>query len=247
MTGRRATVTRHRNAHLLRLTALAVMLVGLGACARGCTSRRPPIHPVPNMDDQPRYEAQAASAFFADGAAMQKPVEGTVARGELELRLDRELATGLGEDELPVTEMPVPVTEALLARGEERYGIYCTPCHGERADGAGMLRERSGVQVANLLADRFRAYPVGRIYDVVSNGFGLMPGYRYPLPPEDRWAIIAWVRKLQQDVGPMPPLNLEAPGAATATAAAPATGDAEGSPASPEGTPPEGSGEETPS
>jgi len=244
---RRWRARASRPTHLLRLTVMAVLLVALGSCARGCTSRRPPIHPVPNMDDQPRYEAQAASAFFADGAAMQRPVEGTVARGELGLHLNRELATGLGEDGRSVTEMPIPVTEALLARGEERYGIYCTPCHGERADGAGMLRERSGVQVANLLEDRFRAYPVGRIYDVVSNGLGLMQGYKYPIPPEDRWAIIAWVRKLQQDVGPMPPLNLEAPGAATATAAAPATGGEEGSPTSPEGTPPDGSGEETPS
>jgi mono/diheme cytochrome c family protein len=230
-----------RCAHLARLTALAVLLVALGACARGCTSRRPPIHPVPNMDDQPRYEAQAASAFFADGAAMQKPVEGTVARGELELYLNRELATGLAEDGRPVTEMPISVTDAVLARGEERYGIYCTPCHGDRADGRGVLRERAGVQTANLLEDRFRAYPVGRIFDVVSNGFGLMPSYRYPIPPEDRWAIIAWVRKLQREVGPMPPLNLEAPNAAPATAAAPATGAAEGSGGSGE------SGEETPS
>jgi mono/diheme cytochrome c family protein len=233
MTGRRA--------HLARLTALAVLLVALGACARGCTSRRPPIHPVPNMDDQPRYEAQAASAFFADGAAMQKPVEGTVARGELELYLNPELSTGLTQDGRQVTEMPIAVTEAVLARGEERYGIYCTPCHGDRADGRGVLRERAGVQTANLLEDRFRAYPVGRIFDVVSNGFGLMPSYRYPIPPEDRWAIIAWVRKLQREVGPMPPLNLEAPNAAPATAAAPATGAAEGSGGSGE------SGEETPS
>lgn len=236
-----------RNAHLLRLTALAVLLVGLGACARGCTSRRPPIHPVPNMDDQPRYEAQAASTFFADGAAMQRPVEGTVARGELELHRNRVLATGLGEDEQPVTEFPIPVTEPLLARGEERYGIYCTPCHGERADGAGVLREGSGVQTANLLEDRFRAYPVGRIYNVVTDGFGLMPGYRYPIPPADRWAITAWVRELQRQVGPMPPLTLEAPGASSAEASAPTTGGAGGGPSAAGGTASDGSGEETPS
>lgn len=211
-----------RSSHPLRLVALVVLLVGLGACARGCTSRRPPIHPVPNMDDQPRYEAQAASTFFADGAAMQPPVEGTVARGELEYLENDALYTGrLGtggavagsadgaaDSEAAdgfVTEIPLPVTDRLLARGEERYGIYCTPCHGARADGRGVLRERSGVQTANLLEDRFRAYPVGRIYDVITNGFGLMPGYKYPVPPEDRWAITAWVRKLQEAEGPMPP------------------------------------------
>lgn len=197
-------VSRSRlDAHALRLVALAVLLLTMGACVRGCTSRRPAIHPNPNMDDQPRYEAQAASAFFADGAAMQPPVEGTVARGQLDYFVDDALYTGMTAGEQPVTEIPMPVTPELMTRGEERYGIYCAPCHGDQADGRGMLRERAGVVVANLLEDRFRAYPAGQVFGVITHGVGLMAGYRYPIPPEDRWAIVAYVEKLQEEAGPV--------------------------------------------
>jgi len=216
--------TLQRRTHSLRLLALAVLLVTLGGCARGCTSRSPAIHLNPNMDDQPRYEAQAASAFFADGAAMQPPVEGTVARGELEYWENEPLYSGVSEDGEVAAEIPIAVTPEVMARGEERFGIYCGPCHGERADGRGMLRERSGVQTANLLEDRFRAYPVGQIYSVITHGVGLMSGYKHPIPPRDRWAIVAYVRQLQEAVGPMPaPGSIPAPGAAPATAAQPAT------------------------
>lgn len=195
---------RWLDAHALRLVALAVLLLMMGACVRGCTSRRPPIHPNPNMDDQPRYEAQSASEFFANGAAMQRPVEGTVARGQLDYLENDALYTGLTAGEQAVTEIPIAVTPELLARGEERYGIYCAPCHGDRADGRGMLRERAGVQVSNLLEDRFRVYPAGQVFNVITHGFGLMAGYQYPIPPEDRWAIVAFVQRLQQEAGPMP-------------------------------------------
>lgn len=200
---RGASHSRARHAHVMRLVALALVLTSLGACARGCTSRRPPIHLNPNMDDQPRYEAQAASPVFADGAAMQAPPEGTVARGEA--RTEAPMYEGVDADGNAVATFPMAVTEEMLGRGADRFQIYCTPCHGDEGDGGGMLRERSGVQTANLLEARFRAYPPGQIFQVITDGFGLMAGYRYPIPAEDRWAIVAHVRELQKRAGPVGP------------------------------------------
>lgn len=172
---------------------LGVVLL-LGGC-RGCTSSRPPIHLNPNMDDQPKLRAQAASDFFYDGAAMRQPVAGTVAREE-PVAVDA-LVTGKGPDGEPVTVLPMAVTPELLTRGRDRYGIYCTPCHGERGDGNSMLKQRSGVAAANLLDERIRSMPDGQVFDTVTHGVGLMSGYRYPVSAHDRWAIIAYVRQLQ--------------------------------------------------
>ena len=162
---------------------------------RGCTSSRPPIHPNPNMDRQPKYRAQAASPFFYDGAAMRPEVPGTVARGEL--FADPALTTGKDETGAFVTANPLAVDEALLARGEERFGIYCAPCHSARGDGKGILWDRAQIASADLHEERLRAMPDGQIFDTITNGLGLMAGYRYPIPPADRWAIIAYVRQLQ--------------------------------------------------
>jgi mono/diheme cytochrome c family protein len=131
---------------------------------------------------------------------MRAPVEGTVAR-EDPVAIDAAV-TGKGLDGAPVAASPLAVTPALLARGRDRYGIYCTPCHGERGDGKGMLNVRAGVQSASLHDERIREMPDGQIFDTVTNGLGLMPGYRYPIPAHDRWAIIAYVRQLQAGEGP---------------------------------------------
>lgn len=181
----------------VRLLTLATVLLALGGCARGCTSRRPPIDISPNMDRQPKYLPQGASSFFADGATMRPPVEGTVARGEL--FVDSALYEGKDEAGEPVAENPLPISEQLLVRGAERFQIYCAPCHGDRGDGKGMLNQRAGVNVASLLDERIRNLPDGQIFDVVTNGLGLMSGYRYPIPAQDRWAIIAHVRTLQKE------------------------------------------------
>jgi mono/diheme cytochrome c family protein len=175
--------------------ALALLALAAAGC-RGCTSSRPPIHVNPSMDDQPKYRAQAESLFFYDGAAMQKPVPGTVARGEL--REDRGLYEGKDASGALVATSPLPATPELLARGEERYRIYCQPCHDARGDGKGILFQRANVPTTSLHADKVRAAPDGHVFDVITNGVGLMPPYRWPIPPEDRWAIVAWVRELQQ-------------------------------------------------
>lgn len=178
-----------RRVLFLALLVASVLLVG---CMRGSTSSRPPIHPNPNMDHQPKYRAQAESAFFYDGATMRPPVEGTVARGEL----FEDTALYEGKDEAGdfVTAIPVAVD---VERGRERYEIYCTPCHGATGNGRGVLWERAQIESRDLHEERLVAAPDGQLFDVVTNGLGLMQGYRYPIPAKDRWAIIAYVRELQ--------------------------------------------------
>jgi mono/diheme cytochrome c family protein len=182
----------------LRLAALAAIVLITPGCVRGCTSRKPPIHPNPNMFDQPRYNAQAGSEFFPDGATMRTPVTGTVSRSVApELLTDVRFLTGKDESGAPVATIPVPVDEALLARGEERYGIYCAPCHHRQGDGKGILFTRANVPTTSLHLDRIRQAPDGQLFDTITNGLGLMPSYKYPIHTMDRWAIIAYVRKLE--------------------------------------------------
>ena len=190
--------------HSFRPVALALALIflflPLTACTRGHTKRHPPIHVNPNMDHQPKVRAQSASEFFYDGAGMRQPVPGTVARGDLALPATfttGKTPAGAFLAANPLGRQSELSTEEILARGEERYGIYCTPCHGARGDGQGMIRQRSGVNAANLLEARIRELPDGQIFDVVTHGLGLMSGYAYQIPSDDRWAIIAWVRVLQ--------------------------------------------------
>ena len=179
------------------LTMLLVLLVS--GCWRGATSPRPPWHPNPNMDNQPKYRPQAASEFFYDGATMRQPVAGTVARGEL--REETAFYTGLDEAGQPVASNPVAVDAALIERGRERYAIYCAPCHHASGNGKGILFQRANIPTADLHEERLRQIPDGQMFDVVTNGLGLMAGYKYPIPPRDRWAIIAYVRQLQNEAG----------------------------------------------
>lgn len=189
----------------LRLIVMAVVVLGLSGCMRGCTSSSPPIHLNPNMDRQPKYRAQEESAFFYNGATMRIPVAGTVARGELREDVGfyegkddagnhvsaNPLTAGLAGDEL----------EAVLTRGHERYKIYCLPCHGANGNGKGVLWDRAQIQAGDLHLERLVQAPDGELFDVVTNGLGLMQGYRYPIPARDRWAIIAYVRELQAGRG----------------------------------------------
>jgi mono/diheme cytochrome c family protein len=189
-------------------------LVAVGGCARGCTSSRPPIHLNPSMDDQPKARPQAASAFFYNGAAMREPIPGTVAIGELQE--NGPFFTGRGADGQFVAAIPHPVDDALVERGRQRYGIYCQPCHDARGEGRGILFQRGNVPTGNFHDAKILNYSDGQIFDVITNGVGLMAGYRWPIPPADRWAIIAYVRELQRE--------RLARAAAAATAAAPPAG-----------------------
>jgi mono/diheme cytochrome c family protein len=181
---------------LVALFASVLALTTLQGCMRGCTSSEPPIHLNPSMFNQPKYKAYASSGFFYDGKAMRAPVPGTIARGHLpgEPAIDE----GKNPDGSPVTTSPIAVDEALLARGHERFDIYCRPCHDERGEGKGVLFQRAKVPTANLLDKRIRELPDGALFDTITNGKGLMPAYRYPLQVHERWAIIAYVRSLEK-------------------------------------------------
>ena len=183
---------RHRALGIIALT----LAVAASGCARGCTSSRPPIHLNPSMDDQPKVRAQSASAFFYDGSSMRQPVPGTVPIGGL--MEDVAFATGKGADGQFVTASPVPVDEKVVERGQDRYRIYCQPCHDARGDGRGILFQRGNVPTASFHQEKILKYSDGQIFDVITNGFGLMAGYRWPIPPADRWAIVAYVRDLQR-------------------------------------------------
>jgi len=168
----------------------------LSGCARGCTSSRPPVHVNPSMYDQPKVLPQTASDFFYDGSSMRQPVPGTVPIGGL--REDAAFYTGRGADGQFVPTIPVPVNDALVERGRQRYAIYCQPCHDARGEGKGILFQRGNVPTASFHQEKILKYADGQIFDVITNGAGLMPGYRWPIPPSDRWAIIAYVRELER-------------------------------------------------
>jgi mono/diheme cytochrome c family protein len=179
------------------LAAFALIsAVALAGCARGCTSSRPPIHLNPSMDNQPKVLPQTASTFFSDGASMRQPVPGTMPIGGL--REDTAFFTGKGGDGQFVASIPLPVDPALVERGRQRYVIYCQPCHDARGDGKGILFQRGNVPTASFHQDKILQYPDGQIFDVITNGTGLMAGYKWPIPPADRWAIIAHVRELER-------------------------------------------------
>jgi mono/diheme cytochrome c family protein len=184
-----------RSRQVLGALALTSVVV-LSGCARGCTSSRPPIHLNPSMDDQPKVRPQTASTFFYDGSSMRLPVIGTVPIGGL--KEDAPFFTGRGPDEQFIAKIPVAVDDAVVERGRQRYVIYCQPCHDARGDGKGILFQRGNVPTASFHQDTIRGYPDGQIFDVITNGKGLMAGYRWPIPPADRWAIVAYVRELQR-------------------------------------------------
>lgn len=148
-----------------------------------------------DMHDQPRVKPLAASTFFADGQGARPIPAGTVSRGDL--REDKQFWTGLSADGLPLATVPLPVTRELLTRGRERFGIFCSPCHGALGDGNGMVVRRGYKQPSSFHIDRLREAPVGYFFSVMTDGFGVMPSYAAQVPPADRWAIAAYVRTLQ--------------------------------------------------
>jgi hypothetical protein len=147
-----------------------------------------------DMQDQPKYKDLRGSAFFDDHRSARPLPEGTVARGFL--NADRRLVTGKENGEL-VAVLPVPLTRELLSRGRERYEIFCTPCHGMTGNGLGIVVQRGLRRPNSFHIDRLREAPVGYFFDVETRGFGSMMDYAAQIPPEDRWAIAAYIRALQ--------------------------------------------------
>jgi mono/diheme cytochrome c family protein len=147
-----------------------------------------------DMHDQPKYIPLRESTFFADGRSARAPVAGTVARGQL--REDTLLYTGK-VDGAPATVFPFAVDEQVMARGQERYDIHCSPCHGRTGAGDGMVVRRGYRPPPTLHDDRLRLAPAGHFFDVMTTGFGAMPDYAAEIRAEDRWAIVAYIRALQ--------------------------------------------------
>jgi mono/diheme cytochrome c family protein len=163
--------------------SFAALLFAFGMGLAGCGSLRQ------DMANQPRDNPLSPSSFFPDGRSARPIVENTVMRGSL------------ASDALMVPKdsnaFPLPLTRELLERGQERYAIFCQPCHGIEGDGQGMVAMRGMKHPPSFHQERLRAEPNGYIYDVVTNGFGAMYGYSSQIPPLDRWAILAYVRALQ--------------------------------------------------
>ena len=200
-----------RSTRILKSLILA-LAVGVAACRQ-------------DMHDAPRYEAYEASESFPDGRASRIPPAGTVARGWL--REDEALYTGKMNGQL-VDAIPFAVSHADLKRGQERFNIFCTPCHGRLGDGQGMVVQRGLRQAASYHQDRLRQERIGYFFDVITNGFGAMQGYAEQVPVRDRWLIAAYVRTLQfsqhasiDDVPAERRTELEAPAGAAASAPAP--------------------------
>lgn len=147
-----------------------------------------------DMDQQPKFKPLDPSPFFSDGRSARMPVEGTVAQGDL--RLDAHLYTGKVNGKEAET-FPFPITADVLARGRERYDIYCSVCHGRVGDGQGMIVKRGFPAPPSYHTDRLRRAPVGHYFDVMTNGYGRMFSVAERVPVKDRWAIIAYIRALQ--------------------------------------------------
>ncbi len=198
-------------AHLLGLAV--VLAAGALAGCRGQTSDEPPVLLERNMYDQERYNPESYSALFPDHRTMRTPVPGTVPHEGFEA--DPEIATGLLADESgyvmaipPALVQRVGGMDKLLARGQERFNIYCAPCHGQSGDGKGMVVckrdkasdkcESRGFPPLPAYTDpRLRAMPDGQVFATITHGVRTMPAYGPQIPVQDRWAIVGYVRALQ--------------------------------------------------
>ena len=165
----------------IRLRVLCLLCVVVSGCRQ-------------DMHDQPKYVPLRESNFFNDARSARPLVEGTVARGQL--HDDELMYTGKinGED---ATVFPMRVDAAVMARGQQRFNIYCSPCHGRTGQGDGMVVRRGYRRPPSIHQDRLRNAPAGHFFDVVSNGFGAMPDYAAQITAPDRWAIVAYIRALQ--------------------------------------------------
>ena len=185
----RSSHGRVRCAHRRRSRCAQRTLLGLAllaaVTAAGCRQ---------NMHNQHKVKTLGASTFFPDGQGARPIPAHTVARGDLR---EGFAFTGLGPDNKPVSQMPFPVTRALLLRGQERFNIYCSPCHGRLGNGQGMIVQRGYKQPTSYHIERLRTAPVGYFFNVMTEGYGVMPTYAPQIPVADRWAIAAYIRVLQ--------------------------------------------------
>ena len=171
-----------------RTAANYLVVAAVVSCALSVAACRQDMH------NQPKYKPLRAAEFFRDGSSARPLVEGTVSRGSLQE--DEAFFTGkVGGT--AVAEMPFPVDAQVLDRGQERYDIYCRPCHDATGSGKGMVVQRGYRPPPSFHDERLRTAPPGHFFDVMTNGFGAMPDYRAQIAPRDRWAVVAYIRALQ--------------------------------------------------
>ncbi len=200
---------------LLFLVALSLIPMGMVYKSRSAGQRTSPrIQVVYDMDQQFSFKAQQENPFFDDGMAMRSQIEGTVARGML--RDNPVLFTGTTDgDTMWVEEIPLEVTREFMDRGQDRFGIFCAPCHGLSGNGNGPvniraaeLAEGTWTPPTDMAVETVAAQPVGQIYNTIKNGIRNMPAYGPQISPEDRWAVVAYVRAIQAsrgaDIGDLP-------------------------------------------
>lgn len=183
-----------------------LVMAALTGC-RGQTTQDTPVVPIRNMYNQPRYDSQERSAFFQDGRTMRPQVAGTVSRED-----DPTLgvATGRAEDNAEwVLEIPRQVVQrngggaAFVARGQQRFNIYCAPCHGDTGSAEGPVAHRVAGLGFNAMVpptfhdERLRGIPDGQLFATITHGIRNMPAYAQSIPTDDRWAIVSYVRALQ--------------------------------------------------
>lgn len=189
---------------MLILTAAATVPFSLAALARESKSDQTRIHIIPDMDWQPKYKAQRPNPFFEDDREIRPQIEGTIARGELDQ--DDHFYRGKVDNTWARTfPAQIEINEQTMNRGQERFGIYCSPCHGQAGEGNGMvskraeaLKEGTWVPPSNITEERLHYMPVGELFNTITHGIRNMPGYGRQIPPEDRWAILLYVRALQR-------------------------------------------------
>ncbi len=147
-----------------------------------------------DMHNQPKFYPQRGSDFYTDGRSVRPQVDGTVARSQL--RQNTYFYTGF-QGGKEGDGMPFAVSAPVLARGQQSYNVFCTPCHSRVGNGAGMIVQRGYAQAGNFHTARLQAAPLGHFFNVITNGYGAMPDYASQITPENRWAIVAYIRALQ--------------------------------------------------
>ncbi len=207
------------------LITLALLPPVMIASARSTTSDKPRLHTFFDMDFQPKFKSQTTSTLFTDGRAMRPRVEGTIPRGQLKdsrfdlgVNPDAEIATAEASDPVVsptsppptdttawVTEFPLPITDELMQRGRQRFNIHCAICHGRAGQGNGLASQRAlelqqgtWVPPTSIHAEHVQRQPVGELFNTITNGVRKMPAYGHQISPEDRWAIVLYMRALQR-------------------------------------------------
>lgn len=192
----RITLRSYFKKQIRQISAIGFASFLMFGCFQGTPSDKPAIHLNPNMDDQERYDALEKSPFFADGRVNRMTVDGTVARGEYY----EDDAYSLGKDKRGnfVDLVPIKLSSEIMQRGQERYNIFCAPCHSRSGDGKGIVVKRGYLPPPSFHLENVRDFKDGYIFDVISKGVRNMPAYRKQIPIADRWAIVGYVRALQR-------------------------------------------------